>query len=112
MTITRGKPFTDIERWEPLDWRPWSEIQGMRRRMNRLFDRLNLHSPALNFMPAAELKETDDTIFLNLEVPGLEAKDLDVKVREDSVEIRGERRSETQTDERLIPRSSVSLRHL
>ncbi|MBD2506405.1 Hsp20 family protein [Nostoc muscorum FACHB-395] len=48
-------------------------------------------------VPAAELQETDDAIYLKLELPGLEAKDLDIQVTEDTVHISGERKSETKT---------------
>jgi HSP20 family protein len=48
-------------------------------------------------VPAAELQETDDAIYLKLELPGVEAKDLDIQVTEDAVHISGERKSETKT---------------
>jgi HSP20 family protein len=50
-------------------------------------------------VPAAELTETDDAVHLKLEVPGMEAKDLDVQVMADRVAISGERKSETKTEE-------------
>ncbi|MEH2238591.1 Hsp20/alpha crystallin family protein [Nostoc sp.] len=49
-------------------------------------------------VPAAELQETDDAIHLKLELPGLEAKDLDIQVTEDAVHISGERKSQTKTE--------------
>jgi HSP20 family protein len=53
----------------------------------------------LSKVPAAELTETDDAVHLKLEVPGMEAKDLDVQVMADRVAISGERRSETKSIE-------------
>jgi HSP20 family protein len=50
-------------------------------------------------VPAAELTETDDAVHLKLEVPGMEAKDLDVQVMVDRVAIAGERKSETKSIE-------------
>lgn len=49
-------------------------------------------------VPAAELHETADAIHLKLELPGLEAKDLDIQVTEDAVHISGERKSETKIE--------------
>ena len=49
-------------------------------------------------VPAAELQETDDAILLLLELPGLDAKDLDIQVTEDAVHISGERKSKTKTE--------------
>ncbi|MGL5831862.1 MAG: Hsp20/alpha crystallin family protein [Waterburya sp.] len=53
----------------------------------------------LSKVPAAELTETNDAVHFKLEVPGMEAKDLDVQVMADRVAIAGERRSETKTEE-------------
>ncbi|QHG14988.1 Hsp20/alpha crystallin family protein [Nostoc sp. ATCC 53789] len=56
-------------------------------------------------VPAAELQETDDAIYLKLELPGLEAKDLDIQVTEDTVHISGERKSETKTQNNSTTKS-------
>ena len=84
-----------------IRWQPYQEIDTLQREMNRLFDGL---MPATQrqqdaFMPAAELQETETEIHLKLEVPGLEAKDLNVEVTADAVAISGERQSETQNQE-------------
>lgn len=92
-----------------IRWEPFREIDSLQREMNRLFDSLttseNGSSNAVAFMPAAELHETPQSIELKLEVPGLEAKDLDVRVTEQAVAISGERQSETKTEERGMSRS-------
>ena len=49
--------------------------------------------------------ETPEAIDLKLEVPGLEAKDLEVEVEADSVSIKGERKSETKTEENGVTRT-------
>jgi HSP20 family protein len=77
--------------------------------MNRLFRQLtpneNGDSELLAFMPSAELEETPEAVHLKLEIPGLEAKDLDIQVSEQSVSISGERKSETKTEEKGLVRS-------
>jgi len=91
-------------RWEPL-----REMDSLQREMNRLFESLTPHidrtSNGIAFVPAAEMDETPDAIHLKLEIPGLEAKDLDVEVTPEAVSISGERRSETKTEERGMTRS-------
>ena len=94
-----------------IRWEPFREIDSLQREMNRLFESL-APSPSENgdfervaFIPAAEMHETPNTIELKLEVPGMEAKDLEVQVTEDAVAISGERRSETKTEERGMTRS-------
>ncbi|GAA6621298.1 hypothetical protein NUACC26_071180 [Scytonema sp. NUACC26] len=56
-------------------------------------------------VPAVELHETEDAIHLKVEIPGMEAKDLDVQVTENTVSISGERRSETKIEEKGVTRS-------
>ena len=104
MAITRWRPFQEIERWDPF-----REIGNLRREMDRMFDRFMSDfdggPKGLAFIPSAEMDETDEAIHLRLEVPGLEAKDLDISVTEDSVSIKGERRSETKTEKEGMVRS-------
>ena len=104
MPITRWEPFREIEHWEPF-----REMESLQKRMNRLFERLMPIGgdgfAELDFMPSAEMEETKDEILLKLEVPGLEAKDLDIQVTETSVSIAGERKSETKTEEKGMVRS-------
>lgn len=92
-----------------IRWEPFREIDSLQREMNRLFNSLTTHengeSNLANFIPAAEIHETQNSIELKLEVPGLEAKDLDVRVMEQAVAISGERQSETKTEEGGITRS-------
>jgi HSP20 family protein len=109
MAITRSEPFQEIEPWESFSWEPMREIEHMQRRMNRLIERLmpegNGGLPMLNFMPSAEIEEMADEVHLKVEIPGLEAKDLNIEVTEDAVAISGERKSETKTEEKGIVRS-------
>jgi HSP20 family protein len=90
-------------------WAPLSDIEGLHREFNRLFDGLApTHSKGFNdiaFMPAVELKETPEAIHLHLELPGLNAKDLDIQVSAKSVSITGERKSQTESEENGTTRS-------
>ncbi|VXD24739.1 Heat shock protein Hsp20 [Planktothrix serta PCC 8927] len=88
-------------------WQPFQEIDSLQREMNRLFDSLALPTEKLgmSIFPAAELHETPDAVILKLEIPGIDAKDLDVQVSADAVAITGERKSQTQTEEKGVTRS-------
>jgi HSP20 family protein len=92
-----------------IRWEPFREVESLQREMNRLFNSLatqeNGESNFANFIPPAEIQETPNSIELKLEVPGLEAKDLDVRVMEEAVSISGERRSQTKTEEGGMTRS-------
>lgn len=92
-----------------IRWEPFREIDSLQREMNRLFDSLatsdNGDTNNIAFMPAAEMQETEHTIELKLEVPGLDSKDLDVRVTEQAVAISGERQFERKTEKNGMTRS-------
>lgn len=94
---------------------PFREMESMQRQMNRLFDEMMSYGTAgessfdraggFSFNPAAEIEETPEAIKLKMELPGIEPKDLDVKVTAEAVAIRGERKSEIKQDDKGIHRS-------
>ncbi|MBF2067037.1 MAG: Hsp20/alpha crystallin family protein [Calothrix sp. C42_A2020_038] len=90
-------------------WNPWQEMNALQRQMNRLFD--EAISPSAFFereqmkAPAIEMNETAEALELKLELPGMEPKDLDIQVTENSVYISGERKQESKTDENGVTRS-------
>ncbi|NJM84850.1 MAG: Hsp20/alpha crystallin family protein [Leptolyngbyaceae cyanobacterium RM2_2_21] len=89
---------------------PWREIDTLQRRMNRMFEDalsptsaedLNVFAHA----PAAELSETDEAIHLKLEIPGIDAKDLNIEVTADTVSVSGERKSEENHEANGVTRT-------
>jgi HSP20 family protein len=92
-----------------IHWAPFREIESLQREMNQLFDTLapttNGDTGKISFIPAAEIQETAEAVHLKVEIPGLEAKDLDVQVTAEAVSITGERKSETRTEEKGVTRS-------
>ncbi len=90
-------------------YNPWQELNALERHINGLLG--DTRVPSARFekgfarVPAAELHETDDAIYLKLELPGMEAKDLDIQVTQDAVHISGERKSQTQTEDKGVTRS-------
>jgi HSP20 family protein len=93
-----------------IRYNPWQEMNALQRQLNNLFDDALIPDNWENFgnlskIPAAELTETDEALHLKLEVPGMEAKDLDIEVMADRVSISGERKSETKSEEKGLTRS-------
>lgn len=94
-----------IIRWEPL-----REINSLQREMNRLFDDMtrttaNGENVGFAFIPPAEMQETPEAIYLKLEVPGMEASDLDVQVTAEAVSISGERKEEMKSEGKGLTRT-------
>lgn len=84
-------------------WNPWHEIDTLQRQFDRLFEDALMSTArselkAFTRIPAAELEETADAIHLKLELPGIDAKELDVEVMENAVSVKGERKFETKSD--------------
>jgi HSP20 family protein len=91
-----------------IRYNPWLELNALSRAHNRLFEETRVPTALaqdLIKVPAAEITETEDAVHLKLELPGMEAKDLDVQVTENAVAITAERKSETKTEEKGITRT-------
>ncbi|MBD2529331.1 Hsp20/alpha crystallin family protein [Nostoc flagelliforme FACHB-838] len=90
-------------------WNPWKEIDTLQHQLNSLFEDTRVPSVLLDRgltkVPAAEIEETENAIHLKLELPGIEAKDLDVQVTKNAVYVSGERKSGTKTEEKGVTRS-------
>lgn len=98
-------------------WQPFQELNNIRRQMDRLFedmisigdrtkpalrdnDWLGLHSIGGMWTPAVEMEETDHELILKAEIPGIDAKDLEVEVGEDRVTISGEHQEDKRTEDK------------
>lgn len=85
-------------------WEPFREFQSLQSRMNRLFENQygggreeTLVSGA--FVPAVDIYEDQQGIQLKLEVPGIEEKDLDIRVENNVLTVSGERKFEQEQKE-------------
>lgn len=81
-------------------WQPWREIDTFRRQFDQLLDSTApmTHEPT-DWTPAVELKDTGHEFVLRAQLPGIDAKDLDVQVTKDAVSLAGEHRQESKTEE-------------
>jgi len=80
-----------------IRYNPWAEINTLQRQLDRLFD--DYQAPAFR-TPAAELTETESALHLRLELPGIEAKDVDIEVTANAVKVIAERKTEHKEDTR------------
>ncbi|BAZ10010.1 heat shock protein Hsp20 [Calothrix sp. NIES-4071] len=100
-----------------VHWEPLKEINALRQHMNRLFDDImhpeQMHKvfpklEGLNWSPAIEVKELDQEIILKVQVPGIDAKDLDIQVTENAVAVAGEYQEEKTSESKGFYRSEFS----
>src|SRR6202171_3472936 len=95
--------MTLLTRWDPL-----REFSVMRDRVNRL-NRLSRESyspegpeealTTTSFAPPVDIYEDEHTITLKLEVPGIDEKDIDVRIESNTLTIHGERNIEKEEKE-------------
>jgi HSP20 family protein len=111
MALMQRDSLDDMTRWEQFyHWEPFKGIESLQQEMNRLFERLippGNGELQRDFVPPAEMEEGDEMIYLTLEVPGMEADDLDVEVTENAVSIKGEREVTSKTEEKGLVRSEI-----
>ena len=72
------------------------EINKLRRDIDRLFDRLwddfgmPLSTRVEREMPSIDLSETEDTLIIRAEVPGINPEDLEISITDNILTIKGE----------------------
>lgn len=91
-----------------VHWAPFRELETLQKDMNELLDAFNLDAERKvgpRFVPAIELQETPEALLLKAEIPGVDAKDVDIQVTAEAVAIKGDRKFETQTEQNGLKRS-------
>jgi HSP20 family protein len=88
-------------------WDPYREVVALQNRMNSLFRNMNEEDDpvaASNFVPAVDIYEDAQKVMLKLEVPGIDQKDLDVRVENHTLTVKGERKFENEEKEQNFHR--------
>jgi HSP20 family protein len=80
---------------------PFREIETLRQQLDKVFDQraATRDNSETAWMPALELADAGDNFVLKAQLPGIDAKDIDVQVTPEAISISGERRYEN-TDEK------------
>ena len=86
-----------ISRWYPI-----REVATLQNRVNSLFqDFAGENDPvtAAAFAPAVDVYENGEKVVLKLDVPGIKEQDLDIRVENQTLTVRGERKFESEEKE-------------
>ena len=86
-----------ITRWDPV-----RGVIAFRNPFNTLFRDLNEGEGATataSFIPAVDVYEDEKKVVLKLEVPGIEEKDLDIRIENNTLTVKGERKFEKEEKE-------------
>jgi HSP20 family protein len=84
-------------------WEPFREFATLQDRMNRLFreshEGQDQSLTTSSFSPAVDVYEDEHTVTLKIEVPGIEEKDIDVRLENNTLTVHGERKIEKEEKE-------------
>jgi HSP20 family protein len=87
-----------ITRWEPF--RGVNTLQDQFNRLfNDLFDRKGEESSLTAWAPAVDIYETEHELVVKADLPEVDPKDLDIRVENNILTIRGERKFEKKVNE-------------
>src|SRR5881296_23263 len=81
-------------------WDPFQELLGLQSRMNRLFDQMLSRSTSEQEMveggwtPPVDIYEASEKVIIRADVPGVRQEDIDIRVENNVLTIRGERRAD------------------
>ena len=91
--------MTVLTRWDP--YREFSSVQD---RLNRLFNASfnegkDESLSTSSFAPAVDVYEDEHNVTLKIEVPGIDEKDIDVRIENNTLTVHGERKLEKDEKE-------------
>ena len=95
--------MTLLTRWEPF--REFSTMQDRMNRMNRLIrEGYSPEGPeealtTTTLAPPVDIYEDEHNIILKIEVPGIDEKDIDVSIQNNTLTVHGERKIEKEEKE-------------
>src|SRR5437762_6305538 len=87
-----------------IRWNPFRDVTVLQNQMNRLFeDALQGWSPdsgtTTAWAPPADIYETESDLVLQADLPGIDPKQIDLRVENNVLTIRGERRFEPKVEQ-------------
>lgn len=85
-------------------WDPFRDLVGLQERMNRMFDESFRGAGRSGedwglggaWAPAVDIYEQDGNIVVKAELPGVDPKDVDVRVENNTLTLRGERKIDNE----------------
>jgi HSP20 family protein len=130
-TATKLPIKTEAKAPAPSAPQSWTPFESLRREIDRVFDSFyrphwgfpfgrgafdldlpSLRSPSLKLAPAVDVSEKENEFEITAELPGLDEKNIEVKLTDDTLTIKGEKneeKEEKQKDYHVSERSYGSF---
>jgi HSP20 family protein len=88
-------------------WEPYRDLLALQNRMNSIFqDFSHSNNPgegdlvtAAGFVPPVDIYEDENKLVLKVEIPGMRQEDLDVRMENNTLTVKGERSFQTEEKE-------------
>lgn len=88
-----------------IRWDPVRDMVTLREKMNRLFEDVftgqseGKELAASTWAPAVDIFETENDLVMTAEVPGIDEKDIEIKIEDNTLILKGARKFEKETKE-------------
>ena len=84
-------------------WVPFRDAVALQNRLNSVLHE-GAENGATRYAPAVDIYEDEQKVVLKLDVPGVEEKDLDIRVENHTLTVKGERKFEAEEKEQNFHR--------
>jgi len=88
-----------------IRWDPFRDMSTLREKMNRLFEDAftgraeDKEIVSSAWAPAVDIYENENELVLTAEIPGIDEKDIEIKIEDNTLTLKGERKFEKETKE-------------
>ncbi len=88
-----------------IRWDPFRDLATLRERMNRLFEEAYTSRGeekdlvASTWNPSVDIFETENELVLKAELPGVDEDDIEIKIEDSTLTLKGDRKFEKETKE-------------
>ncbi len=92
-----------IQRWDPF-----KELTNLKSQMDKIFENLLGEGEEIktgSWVPPVDIYETENEIVIKAEVPGVSQGDVEIKVEDDTLIIRGEKKFERDMEKETYHRA-------
>jgi len=88
-----------------IRWDPFRDLVTLRERMNRMFEDIVTQKGedkdivSSSWVPAVDIYETEQELVVQAEIPGIDEKDIEINIEDNTLTIKGDRKFEKEAKE-------------
>jgi len=82
-----------------LESKYMDEMQKIQQRMSEIMAESDIGGSDV-MVPLADVMETDDSVVISMDLPGVDKKDVEISITEDELRVSAQRKTETEAEEK------------